>query len=79
VEEGQQTRAAVSALADKPRLAAMGRAARAHVLAHHTLAAISRYIVRACLDAACSSAEPFLKAPPQNDFDGGCDYANYRA
>jgi len=75
VEEGQLTRAAVSALADKPRLAAMGRAARTHVLAHHTPAAISRYVVRACLEAASSSAEPFLKTPPQNDFDGGCDHA----
>ena len=50
VEEGELTRAAVAALADKPRLEAMGRAARAHVLTHHTPEAIARHIVRTSLE-----------------------------
>jgi hypothetical protein len=51
VEDGELTRAAIAALADKPRLEAMGRAARAHTLAHHTPAAIARYIVQTALAA----------------------------
>src|SRR5262249_50017700 len=35
VDEGGLTRAVLAALADKPRLEAMARAARAHVLEHH--------------------------------------------
>ncbi len=50
VDEGGLTRAVVAALADKPRLAAMGRAARAHVLAHHTPTALARHIVRTSID-----------------------------
>ncbi len=50
IEEGGLTSAAVNALADEPRLEAMGRAARAHVLAHHTPPAIARHIVRMSLE-----------------------------
>jgi len=75
VEEGQLTQAAVSALADRPRLAVMGRAARAHVLAHHTRAAISWYIARACLETASGSAGLFLKTPLEQDSDGGSEHA----
>jgi glycosyl transferase family 1 len=55
IEEGELSRAAVSALADARRLEAMGRAARAHVLAHHTPEAIARYIVRTCLESLSRS------------------------
>jgi hypothetical protein len=50
VEEGELARAAIGALADKPRLEAMGRAARDHVFAHHTPEAIARHIVRTSLE-----------------------------
>jgi hypothetical protein len=50
VDEGGLTRAVVAALADKPRLEAMGRAARAHVLAHHTPAALAQHIVRTSIN-----------------------------
>jgi hypothetical protein len=53
-EDGGLTRAVGAALADRPRLAAIGRAARAHVLAHHTPAALARHIVHVTLDA-CSA------------------------
>lgn len=53
-EGGGLTRAVGAALADKPRLAAIGRAARAHVLAHHTPTALARHIVRASLHASAS-------------------------
>lgn len=57
VEEGGLIRAATAALADKPRLRRIAEAARAHVLAHHTNAALVRYVVEATLglaDDACS-------------------------
>jgi Glycosyl transferases group 1 len=44
-EPGGLTRAVVSALEDKLRLARMAEAARDHVLAHHTRSAIAHYIV----------------------------------
>ncbi len=50
IEESGLTNAAVNALADKPRLEAMGQAARAHVLVHHTPHAIARHIVRTSLE-----------------------------
>jgi hypothetical protein len=49
VEQGGLTRAAVSALADRPRLQTMALAARDHVLAHHTPEAIARHVVRTTL------------------------------
>ena len=52
VEPGELNRAARTALADRERLRAMGDAARRHVLAFHTPAAISRHIVEATLAAA---------------------------
>jgi len=64
VETGELTRAAIAALADKPRLEAMGRAARAHVLTHHTPEAIARDIVRAALETDRS---------PQSTLLGGVD------
>jgi Glycosyl transferases group 1 len=48
-EEGGLTRAVLAALADKQRLAAIASAARAHVLAHHTPAALARHIVHTSL------------------------------
>jgi hypothetical protein len=45
LKEGGLTRAATAALADKSQLATMGRAARAHVLSHHTVEAMARHIV----------------------------------
>lgn len=44
-EPGGLTRAVTAALSDKPRLVAMARAGQAHVRAHHTTAALVRYIV----------------------------------
>jgi hypothetical protein len=44
-EPGGLTRAAMAALADKPALARMALAARAHVLAHHTPEALARHVV----------------------------------
>jgi hypothetical protein len=52
VEPGELSRATKAALADRDRLRAMGDAARRHVLAFHTPAAISRHIVEAALAAA---------------------------
>ncbi len=43
-----------AALADRERLRAMGEAARAHVAAHHTAAAIGRHIVETTLAAAAA-------------------------
>lgn len=63
VEEGGLTRALLAALADKPRLGVMGRAARAHVLAHHTPEAIGRYIVRTAL-AQTAGMPKIEDAPP---------------
>jgi Glycosyl transferases group 1 len=48
-EPGGLTRAIISALHDKPRLTQIAQAARAHVVAHHTPAAIARYVVRTTL------------------------------
>jgi hypothetical protein len=45
VEPGGLTRAALAALADKPRLARIAETGRAHVIAHHTPEALARYIV----------------------------------
>ncbi|MEZ5786293.1 MAG: glycosyltransferase [Xanthobacteraceae bacterium] len=50
IERGALTRAVHEALAEKPRLEAMGRAAREHVLTHHTPTAIARHIVRTALE-----------------------------
>lgn len=44
-EPGGLTRAVLDALKDKPALARMADAARAHVLAHHTPEALARYVV----------------------------------
>jgi hypothetical protein len=49
VEEGALTKAALDALADKPRLETIACAAKAHVLAHHTPAALGHHILRTCL------------------------------
>jgi Glycosyl transferases group 1 len=51
IEGDGLTRAVVAALADKPRLEAMSRAARAHVLAHHTPTALAHHIVRTSIDS----------------------------
>jgi hypothetical protein len=49
--EGNGLRDALdSALADKPTLAAMAAAARAHVLAHHTHARVVEYILDTALE-----------------------------
>lgn len=52
IEQGGLTRAVLAALGDRPRLEAIGRAARGHVLAHHTPTALARHIVRASLEHA---------------------------
>jgi hypothetical protein len=57
VEEGELTRTAVAALADRARLAAMGRAARDHVIAHHSPAAICRHVINTALKLPPSAAE----------------------
>ena len=45
VEPGGLTRAVTAALADKAALARIAAAAQAHVMAHHTPAALARYVV----------------------------------
>jgi hypothetical protein len=50
IEGDGLVRAVRAALADKPRLASMAEAGRAHVLRHHTHAALCRYILASCLD-----------------------------
>lgn len=45
IEGDGLARAIRAALADKPRLSAMAAAAREHVLAHHTQAALCRYVL----------------------------------
>jgi hypothetical protein len=50
-EPGGLTRAVKAALADRGRLTAIAAAARAHVLAHHTPAAIARYVIETTLQA----------------------------
>jgi Glycosyl transferases group 1 len=52
IEEGGLTRAISRALADKAKLRAMAEAGRAHVMAHHTPAAIVRYVIGTTLGAA---------------------------
>jgi hypothetical protein len=49
-EPGGLTRAVLAALADKPVLARIADAGRAHVLAHHTPHAIARYVVETARD-----------------------------
>ena len=44
-EPGGLTRAVLAALQDKPALARIAEAGRTHVMAHHTPAAIARYVV----------------------------------
>jgi hypothetical protein len=51
-EPNELGRAVESALRDRDRLAAMGAAARAHVVAYHTHAALARYIAETTLAAA---------------------------
>jgi hypothetical protein len=50
VEDGNLSCAVLAALDDKPRLAAIAAAARAHVLRHHTPQALAEYIVRTTLE-----------------------------
>jgi hypothetical protein len=45
VEPGGLARAVRAALADKPALARIAAAARAHVMAHHTPQALARHVV----------------------------------
>lgn len=52
VEPGELARTARAALADRDRLRAIGRAAREHVKAFHTPAAIARHVVETALSAA---------------------------
>ncbi len=52
IEPGGLTRAVQAALADRPRLAVMAEAARAHVEAHHTPRAIVDYLLNATLQHA---------------------------
>jgi hypothetical protein len=56
VEPGGLTRAALAALADGPRLAAMAKQAQAHVLAHHTPRAIAEYLLQETLRRAKAAA-----------------------
>lgn len=62
-EPGALTRAVRAALADREHLRAMGDAARRHVLAFHTPAAIARYLIDTTLTAArrCSPNQPGLR------------------
>jgi hypothetical protein len=48
-EPGRLTAAIETALADKDRLQGIARAGKAHVLAHHTMTAIARYVVETTL------------------------------
>ncbi len=52
VEPGGLTRAVMSALTDRGRLAEMGRAAKHHVETYHAPAALARYVVRTTLARA---------------------------
>ena len=65
VEVGALRQAAVAALANRPRLAAMGQAARAHAIAHHIPAAIARYVVRTSLGMANGASDLLAAAAPQ--------------
>jgi hypothetical protein len=51
-EPGGLTHAVLAALGDRDALRTMGDAARAHVLAHHTPAALARYVVEEARKAA---------------------------
>lgn len=55
-EPGFLTKAVEAALADKDRLRAIARDGKAHVMAHHTLTAIARYVVETTLGGAAPSA-----------------------
>jgi hypothetical protein len=59
VEPGGLARAVRAALADRPRLATIAVAGRAHVLAHHTPVAIARHVVETTLRRA---GRPFVSA-----------------
>ena len=52
IEPGGLTHAIESALQDRERLLAMGRAGREFVLEHHTPAALARYVAETTLAAA---------------------------
>jgi hypothetical protein len=54
VEEGGLSRAITAALADRARLIAIGQAGRAHVMRHHTPAAIVRYLIGETLAAGAA-------------------------
>jgi glycosyltransferase involved in cell wall biosynthesis len=56
VEPGELTRTVTAALADRERLRAIGAAAREHVRAFHTHAAIARHIVDTTAEIAARSA-----------------------
>ena len=56
VEPGGLTRAVLTALSDRPRLAAMALAAKAHVEAHQTPGAIVDYLLKTTLQRANSTA-----------------------
>jgi glycosyl transferase family 1 len=57
VEPGGLARAVRAALADRDRLRAIGRAARDHVMAFHTPAAIARHVVETAISAVgCRTA-----------------------
>jgi glycosyltransferase involved in cell wall biosynthesis len=59
VEPGELTRTVKAALADRGRLRAIGAAAREHVQAFHTPAAIARHIVdAAALAGRCAHGQP---------------------
>ena len=71
VEPGELTRVITTALADKDGLARIAAAGRAHVLQHHTPAAIARYIVATTLayvERAPSDKRPG-GGPAAMDFD----------
>jgi hypothetical protein len=61
-EPNELCRTVENALRDPERLAAIGAAARAHVLAYHTHAALARYVAEATLAAAGRSLGPTLPA-----------------
>jgi len=58
VEPGGLTRAIISALDDKPRLAQIAQAARDYVIAHHTQSAIAHYVVSKTLGYDNSGMSP---------------------
>ena len=75
VEPGELTRVMTTALADKDSLARIAAAGRAHVLQHHTPAAIARYIVTTTLahgGRALGDKRPGGE-PVAADFDSSSD------